>query len=68
VLEEWATQKDERQPLPPGVSMPSVLTQQGDPNLPDGPIDAVFFMDSCRTKKIYKSPDACLFAVPAESG
>ena len=46
VLEEWATQKDERQPLPPGVSMPSVLTQQGDPNLPDGPIDAVFFLDS----------------------
>jgi predicted methyltransferase len=46
VLEEWATQKDERQPLPPGVSIPSVLTQQGNPNLPDGPIDAVFFLDS----------------------
>ena len=46
VLEEWATQKDERQPLPPGVSMPSVLTQQGDPNLPEGPIDVVFFLDS----------------------
>ena len=46
VLEEWATQKDERQPLPPGVSMPSVLTQRGDPNLPDGLIDAVFFLDS----------------------
>jgi len=46
VLEEWATQKDEREPLPPGVSMPSVLTEQGDPNLPDGPIDAVFFLDS----------------------
>ena len=26
VLEEWATRKDERQPLPPGISMPSVLT------------------------------------------
>jgi predicted methyltransferase len=46
VLEEWATQKDERPPLPPGVSMPSVLTQQGDPNLPDEPIDAVFFLDT----------------------
>jgi predicted methyltransferase len=46
VLEEWATQKDERQPLPPGLSMPSVLTQQGDPNLPDEPIDAVFFLDT----------------------
>jgi|GEM_PF-680854 len=46
VLEEWATQKDERQPLPPSVFMPSVLTQQGDPNLPDKPIDAVFFLDS----------------------
>ena len=46
VLEEWATQKDEREPLPPGVSMPSVLTQQGDPNLPDASIDAVFFLDS----------------------
>jgi len=46
VLEEWATQKDERQPLPPGVSMPSVLTEQGDPHLPGGSIDAVFFLDS----------------------
>lgn len=46
VLEEWATQKNERAPLPPGVSMPSVLTQQGDPNLPDELIDAVFFLDS----------------------
>ena len=46
VLEEWATQKDERQPLPPGISMPSVLTQQGDPNLPNGLIDVVFFLDS----------------------
>ena len=46
VLEEWATQKNERPLLPPGVSIPSVLTQQGDPNLPDEPIDAVFFLDS----------------------
>ena len=46
VLEEWATQKDERPPLPPGVLMPSVLTHNGDPNLPDESIDAVFFLDS----------------------
>jgi predicted methyltransferase len=46
VLEEWATQKDERQQLPPGILMPSILTQQGDPNLPDEPIDAVFFLDT----------------------
>ena len=46
VLEEWATQKDERPPLPTGVSLPSVLTQNGDPHLPDRPIDAVYFLDS----------------------
>ncbi len=46
VLEEWATQKNERAPLPPGVSMPSVLTEQGDPNLPGESIGAVFFLDS----------------------
>jgi len=46
VLEEWATQKEERPPLPPGVLMPSVLTNNGDPNLGDEPIDAVFFLDS----------------------
>ncbi|MCK5175617.1 MAG: class I SAM-dependent methyltransferase, partial [Planctomycetes bacterium] len=32
VLEEWATQKEERPPLPDGISMPSVLTENGDPN------------------------------------
>jgi predicted methyltransferase len=46
VLEEWATQKDERPPLPPGILLPSVLTNNGDPNLPDKPIDVVFFLDS----------------------
>lgn len=46
VLEEWATQKEERPPLPPGVLLPSVLTDNGDPNLPNKPIDAVFFLDS----------------------
>jgi hypothetical protein len=46
VLEEWATQKDERPPLPDGLSVPSVLTEQGDPHLGPEPIDAVFFLDS----------------------
>ncbi|MCU0978071.1 MAG: methyltransferase domain-containing protein [Pirellulaceae bacterium] len=46
VLEEWATQKDERPPLPPGVSLPAVLTDLGDPPLGPEPIDAVFFLDS----------------------
>lgn len=46
VLEEWATQKDERPPLPAGVSLPSVLTDQGDPHLGPEPIDAVFFLDT----------------------
>ena len=46
VLEEWATQKEERPPLPPGVLLPSVLTQDGNPDLGDEPIDAVFFLDS----------------------
>lgn len=46
VLEEWATQKDERPPLPPGVLLPSVLTHNGDLNLGDESIDVVFFLDS----------------------
>jgi hypothetical protein len=46
VLEEWATQKDERPPLPPGVSLPAVLTDLGDPHLGPEPIDAVFFLDT----------------------
>jgi predicted methyltransferase len=46
VLEEWATQKDERPPLRPGVSFPSVLTEQGDPHLGPEPVDVVFFLDS----------------------
>lgn len=46
VLEEWATQKDERPPLPAGVSCPAVLTDQGDPHLGPEPIDVVFFLDS----------------------
>jgi len=46
VLEEWATQKEERPPLPSNVSLPSVLTKNGDPNLPIESIDVVFFLDS----------------------
>jgi predicted methyltransferase len=46
ILEEWATQKDERPPLPPQASLPSTLTEKGDPHLGPDPIDAVFFLDS----------------------
>jgi len=46
VLEEWATRKDERPPLPPGVNLPSVLTDGGDPHLGTDPIDAVYFLDT----------------------
>ncbi|HOW72293.1 MAG TPA: methyltransferase domain-containing protein [Phycisphaerae bacterium] len=46
VLEEWATQKDERPSLPLGLSMPCVLTTNGDPGLSTEPIDVVFFLDS----------------------
>jgi predicted methyltransferase len=46
VLEEWATQKEERPPLPAGVSLSAVLTDLGDPHLGPEPIDAVFFLDT----------------------
>jgi predicted methyltransferase len=46
LLEEWATQKEERPTLPAGVELPAVLTQDGDPHLDNRPIDAVFFLDS----------------------
>lgn len=46
VLEEWATQKDERPALPNGLALPSVLTEKGDPRLGPEPIDAVYFLDS----------------------
>ena len=46
VLEEWATQKDERPPLPKNVTMPSVLTEKGDPGLGPEPLDAAFFLDT----------------------
>jgi len=46
VLEEWATQKDERPPLPAGREIPSTLTVSGDPKLGPDPIDAVYFLDT----------------------
>ena len=46
VLEEWATEKDERPPLPQNVTIPSVLTEKGDPGLGSEPLDAVFFLDT----------------------
>ena len=46
VLEEWATQKDERPSSPANVGLPSVLTEKGDPHFGPEPIDAVFFLDS----------------------
>ena len=46
VLEEWATQREERPWLPAGVSLPSVLTELGDPNLGCEPVDVIFFLDS----------------------
>ena len=46
ILEEWATQKEEKPALPPGISLPSVLTERGDPRLGAEPISAVFFLDA----------------------
>jgi len=46
ILEEWATQKDERPPLSSAPQLHSTLTQNGDPNLGPEPIDVVFFLDS----------------------
>jgi predicted methyltransferase len=46
VLEEWATQKDERPPLPENVTMPSVLTEKGNPGLGPETLDAVYFLDT----------------------
>ena len=73
VLEEWATQKEERPPLPSDVSLPSVLTENGDPNLLTESIDAVFFLDSYHLlfhgktllAKIYEklSPTGCVYVL-----
>ena len=46
ILEEWATQKEERPSLPTGVTLPSFLTEKGDPKLDERPLDAVYFLDT----------------------
>jgi predicted methyltransferase len=46
ILEEWATQKDERPSIPVDADLPSRLTEQGDPQLGPKPLDAVYFLDS----------------------
>lgn len=73
VLEEWATQKEERSPLPANVSFPSVLTADGDPSLGPEPVDAVFFLDSYHLlfhgktllSKLHEklSPTGCVFVL-----
>jgi len=73
VLEEWATQKEERPPLPLNVSLPSVLTENGQPALGSEPIDAVFFLDTYHLlfhgkallESIYEhlSPDGCIYVL-----
>lgn len=77
VLEEWATQKEERPPLPAEISFPSVLTEKGDPRLGPEPIDAVFFLDSYHLlfhgktllAKIRKrlSPTGCIYVLDREA-
>jgi len=77
VLEEWATQKEERPPLPDNVSFPSVLTTNGKPNLPDDPIDVVFFLDSYHLlfhektllTELYEklSPDGCVYILDRQA-
>lgn len=46
ILEEWATQKSERPETPGDVEIPSLLTEQGDPQLDSKPLDAVYFLDT----------------------
>ena len=77
VLEEWAIQKDERPPLPEGVSLPAVLTDRGDPRLGPDPIDVVFFLDSYHLlfhgntllSKLREklSPGGCIYILDRES-
>ncbi len=77
VLEEWATQKDEREPLPPGVDIPSVFTDKGDPRLGPEAIGAVFFLDSFHRlfhgktllAKIHDklAPEGCVYVLDREA-
>ncbi|GAB6165962.1 hypothetical protein JCM19992_19620 [Thermostilla marina] len=46
VLEEWATRKDERPPVPDGIEVQSVMTENGRVELAEDSLDAVFFLDS----------------------
>jgi predicted methyltransferase len=46
VLEEWATQKDERPEVPEGVQLQSLLCEKGDPKLGSKELDAVYFLDT----------------------
>jgi predicted methyltransferase len=46
VLEEWATAKDERPKPVVDVSLPSLLTEEGVPQLGPEPLAAVYFLDS----------------------
>lgn len=73
ILEEWATQKEERQSLPSDIHLPSILTENGDPNLSTESIDVVFFIDSYHLlfhgktmlAKIYEklSPAGCIYVL-----
>ena len=73
VLEEWATQREERPLFPFDVYLPSVLTESGDPNLTTESIDVVFFIDSYHLlfhgktllTKIYEklSPNGCVYVL-----
>jgi hypothetical protein len=77
VLEEWATQKDERPALPAGVSLPSVLTEKGDPHLGPETIDAVFFLDTYHLLfhgptllaklRDKLTPDGCIYVLDREA-
>jgi len=77
ILEEWATQKEERPPLPSRLSLPSVLTEDGDPHLGPEPLDVVFFLDSYHLlfhgstllAKIHESltPGGCVYILDREA-
>ncbi len=77
VLEEWATQKDERPSLPSQVSLPFVLTDKGDPHLGTEPVDAVLFLDSYHLLfhsetllaklRARLSPAGCVYVLDRES-
>ena len=77
VLEEWATQKEERPPLPANVSFPSVLAKSGDPQLGPELIDMVFFLDSYHLlfhgktllSKLHEklSPPGCVYVLDREA-